>query len=152
MAKLTPCKSCGAMIAKSAKVCPNCGAKKRHPFKGLLKWVIILVIVGGVIGAIAGTAGGDKTKNEKLKEVEAAKIQKDELGIQYIVGSYKNVSGKDISYVQITFALYDKSGAQIGTAVDNINNLTKDSVWKFKAVPLVTDEWTKFKITEITAW
>lgn len=30
MDKMTKCKTCGADIAKSAKVCPACGAKQKN--------------------------------------------------------------------------------------------------------------------------
>lgn len=54
MEKLTICKTCGAQIAKSAKACPNCGAKnrRRHPvLAGILAVVIILLIIGIVAGS-----------------------------------------------------------------------------------------------------
>ena len=142
------------MIAKSAKVCPNCGAKRRHPIKGLIKWLLLICIIAAVIGIVTnGNSSSDKTKNEKLKQVDAPKMtEKDALGMQYIEGSFKNVSGKQLSYVEVTFALFDKSGAQIGTAMDNLNNLAEGAVWKYKAMPLTTDEYVKFKITELTAW
>lgn len=51
MAKLTKCKTCGADMAKSAKVCPSCGAK--NPRKKLKKLIIFLVIVGIIVGGTA---------------------------------------------------------------------------------------------------
>ena len=47
--KMTNCKTCGAEIAKSAKVCPNCGAK--NPKKKLKKLIVFLVIIGIVFGS-----------------------------------------------------------------------------------------------------
>ena len=51
--KMVKCKSCGADIPKSAKVCPNCGTKqkKKHIFLG-----VVLVIVG--IGLFSAALGG----------------------------------------------------------------------------------------------
>lgn len=46
MDKLVTCKTCGSEIAKSAKVCPNCGAKNRPPH---LVLKAALVIVGAII-------------------------------------------------------------------------------------------------------
>ena len=88
----------------------------------------------------------------KLEEVAAPEAAEGDFGLKKINGSLKNISGKTLSYVQITFALYDEDGAQIGTAVANINNLTKDSVWKYSATPLTTDEWVSFEVTEIDCW
>lgn len=58
----------------------------------------------------------------------------------YISGSVKNRTGRELNYAQIIFNLYDKEGAQIGTAVDNINNIREDGVWKFKAMALENAE------------
>lgn len=57
-------------------------------------------------------------------------------GTQYITGTVRNNSNDRISYAQIEFALYDKSGAQVGTALDNIAQLDAGGTWKFKAVIL----------------
>lgn len=61
--KLTNCKVCGAEVAKSAKSCPNCGAKlkKGHP-------ILIGILVVIVLIAIIGSMGG----NDKPKKVEPA--------------------------------------------------------------------------------
>lgn len=43
--KLTICKTCGAEIAKSAKRCPQCGAKNKKPiFKRVWFWVLVAVV------------------------------------------------------------------------------------------------------------
>ena len=88
----------------------------------------------------------------KLEEVDAPQIVTGDFGIKTINGSYKNVSGATISYAQVTFALFDKNGAQIGTAVANINNIAKDAVWKYSATPLTMDEWVSFQFSEIDSW
>ena len=41
MSRLTTCKTCGAKIAKSAKVCPHCGARIKHPIVTILCTLII---------------------------------------------------------------------------------------------------------------
>lgn len=49
MSKLVICKTCGAQIAKSAKACPNCGARQRnrHPIlTAVLSLILILIIIG----------------------------------------------------------------------------------------------------------
>lgn len=50
MSKLTKCKTCGADIAKSAKVCPHCGAKRtNHTIIGTILVVFgIILFVGGI--------------------------------------------------------------------------------------------------------
>jgi hypothetical protein len=54
--------------------------------------------------------------------------------------------------VQVTFNLYDKSGAQLGTAVDNINNLEPNGTWKYKALGLTTEKVDSYKFVEISGW
>ena len=53
MDKMTKCKTCGADIAKSAKVCPACGAKQKKPV------VLIVIAVFIAIGIIGTALGGN---------------------------------------------------------------------------------------------
>ena len=40
------CKTCGKVIAKKAKVCPNCGAKNKKPiFKRVSTYIILLIVL-----------------------------------------------------------------------------------------------------------
>jgi RNA polymerase subunit RPABC4/transcription elongation factor Spt4 len=55
------CKTCGADIAKKAKVCPACGAKNKKPVMrrpGI--WVLIVIVII-IVAAVAGSGGGSKT-------------------------------------------------------------------------------------------
>lgn len=63
MAKLTTCKTCGAQIAKSAKACPNCGARQRnrHP---VLTVILTLVLILFIIGLAVSIAEQKPTKVE----------------------------------------------------------------------------------------
>lgn len=67
-AKLTKCKVCGADMAASAKVCPQCGAKNKKPF--YKKWWFWLMIVFVVIGA----AGGDSEETPPQQETTSAAV------------------------------------------------------------------------------
>ncbi len=60
MARLKKCRSCGNMVAKDAKVCPQCGGKvnKSH---GCLLFVILMVLV--FIG-ISMSDNGDKINSQ----------------------------------------------------------------------------------------
>ena len=55
-------------------------------------------------------------------------------------GILKNNSGKDLSYVQITFAVKDADGNKLGDALANVNNLKAGDTWKFEAMSFSTDE------------
>ncbi len=62
--KMVKCKTCGEEIAKSAKICPKCGAKqKKHTVLGVVFLVFgILVIIAAI-----GGSGGDG-KPQKISE------------------------------------------------------------------------------------
>ena len=131
--------------------------------------LLAVLIVIGAIGAAAGgddeegktdepssqtqqEQSGDENKSEDEEEededenlVDGFEImgefseERDSFSL-YITGKVKNKKGRELSYAQIIFNLYDKDGAQIGTAVDNINNVKEDGVWKFKAIALENAE------------
>ena len=61
--KLIRCKTCGAQIAKSAKRCPNCGAKR--PIAGKVIGIILGVLL--IIG-VAAAVGGGNDKPQKVGE------------------------------------------------------------------------------------
>lgn len=52
--KMTACKHCGAEIAASAKVCPQCGGKNKPPI--YKRWWFIAIIVLIVLSAIGGSS------------------------------------------------------------------------------------------------
>ena len=57
--KLTACKDCGKEIARSAKVCPHCGAKhKKTILKKWWFWGIVIVL------AVAIGSAGEEVSNE----------------------------------------------------------------------------------------
>lgn len=160
MAKIIKCKTCGADIASNAKSCPGCGAKNKKPF--YTKWWFWFVVIV-FIGAAAGGGSSSTTTSGDAKTVTAAKKQKFEMigditnesdsFAVYLSGVIKNNSGRDCTYVQVTFNLYDKDGNQIGTALDNINNLEKDGTWKFKAMGMgESGEVASYKLAEITGF
>ena len=53
MGKMTKCKSCGAEIAKSVKMCPQCGAKQKHALKNVA-FILIAIFLIGVFASIFG--------------------------------------------------------------------------------------------------
>lgn len=70
--KMRNCKSCGAEIAKSAKSCPQCGARN----KGLPTWatvLIVLAVIGAVItcGVVSCTGLFVNSVDEAVKETSS---------------------------------------------------------------------------------
>lgn len=75
----------------------------------------------------------DNNINSDLELIDY-KIIKGEWGSKTISGTVKNKSQNEYGYAQIEFNLYDKDGNQIGSSMDNINNLEPNGSWKFNAI------------------
>lgn len=70
-----------------------------------------------------------------------------------ISGVYTNKAGKDLSYVQVSYNLFDADGNQIGTALANTNNLADGGTWKFEAFgSAAVDEVASYKIGDVTGF
>ena len=86
--KLIKCKTCGEMMAKSAKRCPHCGAKQKLPVgASLLITIIIIVTVFAVVGVLMngtgtqnGTQGAENT--QEAAEQDNGQLILDQDGIQ----------------------------------------------------------------------
>lgn len=63
--KTKKCKHCKMDIPKDAKICPHCRKKQKS---GILKWVVLILIIGVVIGAVTGE---DKSTDSTAKQTEA---------------------------------------------------------------------------------
>jgi hypothetical protein len=68
-----------------------------------------------------------------------------------ITGTVVNRRANKLRYAQITFNVYDASGAQVGTALANISGLEADGRWNFKAVYLGTNG-KKYKFSELSGF
>ena len=88
--KMTTCKTCGKEMAKSAKVCPSCGAKNKKPFFTRPWFIAIVALI--IIGAIASggksesgntTAVADKT-NSNNSEVKDNTAESTTIAIEYV--------------------------------------------------------------------
>jgi len=150
MAKLKLCKHCGNEVAKSAKSCPKCGGRIKG--LGILPAIAIIAII---IVIVAVAANEDKIKEDYNKESFSHEITKQYSdGFSYYVeGTVNNLKDKEYSYVQIEFVCYDKDGNNIGTAIDNTNNLLGKETWKFKAIGLFSDAKADHcDYHDITSW
>jgi hypothetical protein len=71
------CKHCATLIAKEARVCPQCGKRQRMSFvvKVLLivcGFIVVCVIMGGIIGNQAIKSTAPETLTNKGRTVRAA--------------------------------------------------------------------------------
>lgn len=68
--KMTTCKHCGAEIAASAKVCPQCGGKNKPPI--YKRWWFIVIIVLIVLSAIGSSGSGSDSSASSSKATSKA--------------------------------------------------------------------------------
>lgn len=68
-----------------------------------------------------------------------------------IVGKIKNNTNKNYSYIQVSFNLYDKSGAQVGSTMANLANFEANGTWKFEAL-MNEEKAHTYKLQKITAY
>lgn len=65
-----------------------------------------------------------------------------------IVGSVKNMTGREMRYVQISWTLFDSQDREVGTAWTNHTNLGPGAVWRFEALVL-HDEARKYRLASL---
>lgn len=70
---------------------------------------------------------------------------------RYVVGTVKNNSSRSYGYVQVEINLYDSGGNQVGSTLDNTNNLEAGGTWKFKAL-ILDDRATSYKVIKVTGF
>lgn len=68
--KMTTCKHCGAEIAASAKICPQCGGKNKPPI--YKRWWFIAIIVLIVLSAIGGSGSSSDSSASSSKATSKA--------------------------------------------------------------------------------
>ena len=71
--KMTVCRNCGTPIAKNARVCLACGAKKKKPFYKRV-WFILLIVIAAIaakrknlIGTKWNFVSGCQNRNQMLE-------------------------------------------------------------------------------------
>lgn len=127
--------------------------------KKLFKGIGIFIVAVFLLGVVGRVATGDGKKGDDVVEKTPDYTIEgdvtggyDEIGFgYYIEGIVKNNTDKDKGYVQITFNLYDADGNQLGTALDNINNLKAGGTWKFKAIGM-GDGIESYEFAEIVGY
>lgn len=83
----------------------------------------------------------EEAKPEEKVAYEITDLKVDDSGFTpKATGILKNNTDTDKSYIQITFAVKDKDGNKLGSAMANINNLKAGDTWKFEAMSFSTDE------------
>jgi hypothetical protein len=141
---LKPCRECGKEVSTEAKSCPHCGVTSpvRKSQIVVLGCLASLLLVGYCVVNLVNTTTSSvstsaRTASQSQPEPLQAgnwKWERGEFGNLYIVGTVKNQSSKQYSYVQVQFNLYDAAGAQVGSAMANVNNLESFGTWRYRAI------------------
>lgn len=113
----------------------------------------ILLGLFAIVMCLTVITGCDTLEEEQNFSHEITNEYTDSVGTHYIEGTVTNSNDKEFSYVQIEFVCYDKDGNNLGTALDNTNNLGASETWKFKAMGLFNDSTVDHcDYKEITSW
>ena len=91
--KTKKCKYCKTEIPADAKVCPQCRKKLKG---GKLKWVVLIILVGAIIGAVAGESDSESDKSAATatsseKKETAAKSKEEAAPIEYTAVSVNDM-------------------------------------------------------------
>lgn len=158
---LVICPECKQQISSHVKTCPRCGyvVKKNHPILAAIGWLFLICLVLSFCSIkedknLNTNTGNNNTDSRANAPKQGIKVLEDgwcrsEYGSRYVCGVVYNGTGKTYSYAHIEINLYDSTGAQIGSTLDNINNLEPGGKWKFKAY-VTEDEATSYKIKDLT--
>ncbi len=118
---------------------------------------IVFAFVGVIviIGALFSLFGDFKKGKLEVSNASLSVEYNEYLGYSAkVTGIVRNNTGKDYSYVQIEYAIYDANGNNLGTALDNINNLAAGDTWNFEAnlFSFPSARPVTFKFIEIDGW
>lgn len=117
--KLKKCKSCGVEVAKSAKTCPQCGAKLKGS-KLILIGIIALIVLAVVIASSGGSSEPKTadTKNEfsvgEAAELKGVKVTL--VGVTESVGSTYNKPTEGNVFVLCEFEIANNSKKEINVS------------------------------------
>lgn len=102
--KLKNCKTCGTEVAKSAKICPQCGAKlkKGHP--------VLIVIIAFLVVIIAVASSGNSDEPQKVEnstpaqntDISSSQDTEGEKKNTFTVGETAALKGVNVTLVKVT--------------------------------------------------
>ena len=114
--------------------------------------IISIILVVGIILWIL-LPNGESGKSQ-LEPVQKSSMQVEEISGYYyvtITGSAKNTTNRTMSYVSITFTLYDSAGNVVGTAIANQAGLNAGRTWVYSATGISsTSQPVSWESTDVT--
>jgi hypothetical protein len=76
-------------------------------------------------------------------------VETDPTGARMIVGTIKNIGTERIDLVTVTITLFDADGNAIGSAIDEVNYLEPNRVWKFRTNTFTMSDFRSHQVAEI---
>lgn len=120
--KLIKCKTCGEMMAKSAKRCPHCGAKQKLPVgASLLITIIIIVTVFAIVAVLmngTGTQGAENT--QEAAEQDNGQLILNQDGIQIYFKGFSEPPSPAKGYY-IDLHIENNSSTDYMIQIDNLS-------------------------------
>ena len=114
--------------------------------------VISIILFIGIMVWIFLPSGG--SSGNQLEPVQKSSMQVEEIAGYYyvtITGSAKNTTSRTMSYVSITFTLYDSAGNVVGTAIANQAGLNAGKTWVYSATGIsATSRPVSCESTDVT--
>jgi hypothetical protein len=140
------CTSCGRKYEKGAMFCPSC----KEVVAGWLIWlrrVGWLIVIGLAVVAVMNyrrlyprsqTVDGAPAKGGV--EMLSHSLSREKYGdLMYVRGVVTNHSPVDFFYVKVEFEIVDAQGKPLGTVADQLNVISSNAVWNYKALVLDPD-------------
>jgi predicted RNA-binding Zn-ribbon protein involved in translation (DUF1610 family) len=142
---------------------------RRNVITGGVYTVIGLTAIGTLTGSSeddsgsseddSANSGGESYPNafsyDESTEIvfeDGITAETDSIGSLYIRGTARNESDQDYSYVQVTWAVVDSSGAKIADALANTSGLAAGQRWRYEAVAASAPEADSFDLESVTAY
>lgn len=142
--KTKVCKHCQTEIPKKAKVCPQCRKKQG----GIMKWVLLVLVAAGFLGALAGGEGEESVNDENKTDVvvESQQTEVETEVVEEPVIEYKVVSVSEMvdtleSNAMKAEATYQDAYVEITGRLGNI-----DSDGKYFTLEPSDDEWAFYGV------
>jgi hypothetical protein len=112
--------------------------------------VVMLTTARAPKRTVAAFAVVPEVAESPLLIVVGDESARDRYDAQWLNGMVVNQTGKAYRFVQISYDLFDSTGAQIGTASANTRGLEPHGRWLFKTV--ISDHCTRFKLASLDGY
>lgn len=140
MAKLVKCKACGNDVAKSAKVCPHCGAKnKRGGGCGVVVVAVFVIIVAAFV-ASKGREAGDKA-DAALLRVQQQQAEEEKAKLAAMTQEQRTEYLKEEKRQQLANQFADKFERKFDGSIKPVVEYVKSSMKNPDSFKHVKTEW-----------